>query len=291
MRFSTKTCALMLALTVNTSYASENLYRADQPPIINEKVGNNGQKDQVEASIIKDFKSQYKRIENPKFLMLWHRDFSDNINSNQEVSASVTTTGTLPRNNFNQIVKVQWKNGSERSVSWLSSANSAEFEVGFSQVLRSGGMSLIDRNTAVRMTALDKANKGTAESDLNFQTVEASALAKYAKYFIEVNFIPDSESKGGTEPRVTVIDSSSGEIIADVVPRDLYKKDTGKTSFIATNDGFIASTENPPSGEWKINDKGFIKKVNKRDLQEEGRQVAYAVMKSLSNSWSNVSSH
>jgi hypothetical protein len=291
VRFHKRTCLLILALASNASYATDNLYRADQPPVLNASANQTLQKAQSEENIIKDFKSQYQRIENPKFLMFWHRDFSDNINSNQEISASVTSAGTLPRNNYTQVLKLQWKNGSERSFSWLSSAASAEFEVGFSQVLRSGGMSLVDRNTAIRMTALDKTNKGISEENQNFQTIEASALAKFAKYFIEVNFIPDSESKNGTEPRVTVINSTTGEIIADVVPSDLYKKDTGKTSFIATNNGFVATTENPPSGEWKADDKGFIKKANKRDLKEEGRQVGYVVMKSLSESWSNVSSH
>lgn len=268
--------------------SNETMYRADQPAVLKAGVDAYVKKTQDEARLIGNFRTSYERAERPKFLMMWHRELSDNINSNKEINGTVTSTGLAARNNYQQIIKVQWKDGSERAVSLLPPARGAEFESGFQQTLRNAGVKLVDRNTAIRMTALDKVKKGGNENDFNFQTIEARALETYAGYFIEVRFIPNPEAKGGTEPRVTVISSSTGEILVDVVPSTLYKNDGGTTSWSASNEGFIKSADGAADGEWKTDSKGFVKQPRKRGGQEEGRAVALAIMQSLAEVWGSA---
>lgn len=267
---------------------SEALYRADQPAVLKAGVDADTKKKQDDARLIGNFRASYERAERPKFLMMWHRELSDNINSNKEINGTVSSTGLAARNNYQQIIKVQWKDGSERAVSLLPPARGAEFESGFQQTLRNAGVKLVDRNTAIRMTALDKVKKGASENDFNFQTIEARALETYAGYFIEVRFVPDLEAKGGTEPRVTVISSSTGEILVDVVPSGLYKNDGGKASWSAISEGFIKSSDGATDGEWKTDSKGFVKQPRQRGGQEEGRAVALVIMQSLAEVWGSA---
>lgn len=267
---------------------NEALYRADQPPVLKEYADRNAQKEQraqSEAQVIGNFRAAYQRASRPKFLMLWHRELSDNINSNREVTAAVSSVGERARDNFQRTINVQWKDGSERPVSLLPPARGAEFESGFQQAWRSAGAALVDRNTAIRMTALNKTKEGTSENSFNFQTIEATALADYASYFIEARFVPDPDAKGGTEPRVTVISSRTGEILADIVPSSLYKQDADGESWMATDAGFVKSAEGASEGEWRTDSKGFVKVARKRGGQEEGRAVALAIMQLMADNW------
>jgi hypothetical protein len=280
--------ALAAALAAGASdvLCDEPQYRPDQSPVMNGAAERAAQKAQSEGRIVAAFRAAYLRMNKPSFLMLWHRELSDNIDSGREVTAAVSSSGERARDNFDRTVSVRWKNGSEHPVSLLPPARSAEFESGFHQTLRGAGAVLVDRNTAIRMTALGKVKTGARESDLNFQTVEASALAGYAKYFIEARFVPDGEAKGGTEPRITVIDSSSGEILADVVPSALYKQGAGK--WMATGAGFAKVAEESGQTEWKADEKGFVKQEKKRSGLEEGRLVALAIMQALADIWESA---
>ncbi len=274
-------CALAAGTVVAAS--AEGLYRDGQPEVLNGAAERAKQKTASETQIVAAFRTAYQRAKRPSFLMLWHRELSDNIDSSREITASTTSSGVLARDNYERTVTVQWKNGAERPVSLLPPAHSAEFESGFHQALRAAGVTLVDRNTAIRMTALAKVKTGAKEGALNFQTVEASALAGYARYFIEVRFVHDGEASGGTEPRVTVIDSGSGAILADVVPSALYKP--GAERWATTASGFAKSTESADAAEWAADATGFRKVARKRGGLEEGRQVALALMQSLADAW------
>ena len=281
---------LMLIFSHSISYAAENvidesLYRSDQPQVLNNSENLKNQKKNDQLKIIEDFKLAYQKVEKPKFLMFWHRELSDDINSAQELSGTVSSTGELKRDNYFRVIKVQWKNGTERSVSLIPKVRDVEFASGFHQQMRSAGAILVDRNSAIRFNALDKTKNGISENEFNFQTIEAETLSKYAQYFIEINFIQDDDSKGGFEPRVTVIKTDTGEIVADVVPSHLYKSDGDNNNWTTTNEGFVKSSENVDNGQWKTDSKGFVKVSNKKTSIQEGKDVATELMKALVEGW------
>lgn len=255
-----------MVLALATANAQpQDLYRPGQPATLNGAEDRARHAVQEEAEALASFRTAYIKAGKPAFLMMWHRELSDNVDSTREASATLASSGERARDNYERTIKVQWKEGSERAISLLPPARGAEFEAGFQQALLKAGAVLVDRNTAIRMSALRRVQGGAKESGLNFQTLEAGALAVYARYFIEIRFIPDARADGGSEPRVTVIDSGSGAIITDLVASDVYKGES------AIRDKTV----------WVTTDQGFAKQVQPRLGQVEGRRVAAALLKIL----------
>lgn len=281
--------ALLLSFVLAApALAQDGPYRANQPPVLQGQADTVAQARKAQQLALSDYQAAYRRAGAPKFLMMWHRELSDKISSAREIQATQARSGPSPRNNFEQLITIRWQDGSERAVSLLAPEQNAEFETGFHQALRAGGTVLVDRNTAIRMTALAKSKQGAREEDMNFQSVEASALADYAQYFIEVRLLPAAAS-GRSEARVTVIGSRTGEILADVMSND------GAAPAVRPGTpaelGYIprAQTTAAEPGAWTTDEHGFARRAAApRSARDEGQAAAQVVMRALAEAWSSA---
>ena len=265
----TRVAALLLCLACGAALGQDAaLMREGQPPVLDGAAERARARAEADARALAEFGAAYQRAQRPAFLMLWHRELSDSLDSGKEVTASAVSSGELARDNFARTIKLQWKQGSERPVSLLAPAAAAAFETGFQQTLAAAGVALVDRNTAVRMTALKQVQGGASESALNFQTVEASALAGFARFFVELRFVPDGA--GGNVGRVTVIDSASGVIAADLLVSEVLKDERARPA--AGKSDWVA-----------VDGKGFVRQPQARSLQDDGRAVAQALMRALTD--------
>lgn len=280
--------ALLLSFVLAApALAQDGPYRANQPPVLQGQTDTVAEARKAQQLALSDYQAAYRRAGAPKFLMMWHRELSDKISSAREIQAVQARSGPAPRNNFEQVITIRWKDGAERAVSLLAPEQNAEFETGFHQALRAGGTTLVDRNTAIRMTALAKARQGAREEDMNFQTVEASALADYAQYFIEVRLLP--AASGRSEARVTVIGSRTGEILADVMSND------GAAPAVRPGTpaelGYIPQTPmtSAQPGAWTTDEHGFARRAAApRTARDEGQATAQLVMRALADAWTSA---
>lgn len=257
-----------------------SLYRADQPEVLQHAQAGKKANQQSEQAVIEAFKSVYIKAGRPKIVMFWHRDLSDEISSSQEATATEHSSGAMPWDNYDRVIKIESKSGAEKQVLLTPSARTAEFESGLHKTLFKGGVSFVDRNTVIRLVGLDKAGNGQKTKDLDYQTVEMESIARFAQYIAEVNFVRDPQSKGGFEPRITVISTSTGEIVADVVPGELYKLDQDPGRWVTTENGVVRQSVEG-DGAWTIGENGFQKKARKVTSIEDGHRVAVALMQQL----------
>ena len=217
--------------------------------------------------------------------VFWDRELSDSITSTQEAGVAYTSTGVAPWDNHSGIIRITTRTGSERAVSFVAPARSAEFASGFQRTLRAGGVVFVDREAIVRLTSLKKTGSGTQASAVDFQTLEMEALAGFARFLVELNMLPDPDSVTGYEPRVTVIDTRNGEVVADVVPADLYKADARRGQWTATDQGLFRASPGG-SGKWVADENGIHREIRQSTGVEEGQQVALELMRQLSGALS-----
>jgi hypothetical protein len=259
--------AMCIASATAVAQVAESNYRENQPPTLNDTAERHAAADAERANVAADFKSAYANARRPKIALLWHRELNDSISATREASAQVTSQGALPEHNYDVKIKVESKGGAVRAYSLAPPPRAAEFESGFQSALRDSGVQFVDRNTIIRLSASRSAQ---GAKDLDYQSVEMSALSEYAEYFAEINFIDDATAKGGLQVRVTVISTRTGVIVADVVPTGLYHPDP----------------DHPDQSErestvWRTGDSGFEKVERRQNGADEGRKVAFALMEQM----------
>lgn len=272
--------AVVMLADATAAEPDQSLYRSDQPAVLNGQAERKQARAAEDAAIISAFKTAYAKAGKPKIALFWHRELSDNITSTREATITDNSSGQMPWDNYTRIIKIESKVGPERAVSLAPPARAAEFESGFQRAMRANGVSFIDREAIVRLTSMKKTQDGQASKDQDFQTLEMESLAGYAQYFAEVNLVPDPDSRDGLEPRVTVISSSTGEVIADVVPSELYKLADNDGQWVATERGFERQLDDTEK-QWKVDESGIYRKIKKRTGLEEGHRVAIAVMQQM----------
>jgi hypothetical protein len=269
--------ATLMVAAANTAAAQAPVFREGEPPVLVEKQDAKKERDAIQQTLVSDFQSAYQKAKRPKVALFWNRTLGDSITSIRETSSSVSASGSLPWQNYRIAVDSQTNVGSQKAYSTVAPPRAAEFQTGLQSVMRSAGVAFVDRSAIVRLAALSKSKNGQQTKDLDFQTIEMSALADYADYFAEVNFIIDASAKDGAEVRVTLIDTRTGEIAADVVPVDLYKPDSTNTRWSETERGFVKEQDDTV-GNWTSDETGFTRRTARRTGVDEGRAVAYAVL-------------
>lgn len=256
--------AALLFMAILSAPAWAQDYRPDQPAVLEGAAERNRQESAQRKEALDKFSALYRQHQRPSFLMMWHRELSDSISSVNEKQATLTSVGERAADNFQRTLKVRWNDGSERTLMLGAPSGMAEFESGFHQALRKAGVALVDRNTAIRMTALGEVKRGASEEKFNFQTVEAKALAGFAKFFVEVRLVADAKG-GEPAPRVTIINSESGEIIADVVASEPDRVQRYQT--------------------FAVDGRGFERRPVAMSASEKGAALAEQVMRSLAATW------
>jgi len=241
------------------------IYRDGEPATLNGAEERRAAADAERATVTADFKSAYANAGRPKIALFWHRQLDDSISSTRAASAQVTSQGALPEHNYDVNIKVESKTGGTKAYSLAPPPRAAEFESGFQSALRAAGVQFVDRNTIVRLSALGATRGGEHTKDLDAQAIEMQALSGYAEYFAEVNFIADASVEDGLQVRVTVINTRTGVIVADVVPTELYEHDRDRSA-------------EKNSGTWRATPNGFEKAQRRKNGADEGRNVAHALM-------------
>lgn len=262
-------------------------YRTGEPAVLSDVAPRAGADQAVEERTLVGFRRVYAAAGRPRMAILWHRDLTDEISSHKKITGSVTTEP--PSTLSSQLSAVQRTvtitfdtGGSGHSVPMLSSSGDAQFQTGFESTLRSAGVRLVDRNTAMRLTALKNVEPGTDPATLDTQAVEMSALVKHSDYFVEISFVPGA-TKDKPAPRIAVIASASGEVLVDVMP-SLSADAGGGSRWAATEQGFVR-VETPSEGALVTDEGGFHRVQPKPDGVTEGRTAALALMEQLVQIW------
>ncbi len=264
----------------------ESLYAPGKPPVL-APVADTQKKAAAEEKqqILKSFRDSYKAAGTPRIMILWHRELSDRLSSLNKAVVTVTSTGEAPRDNFQREIKAEWDDGSAKPWLLMAPSLAAEFASGFQATLQSADARLIDRNTVMRLVALDKKGAEVEKEVkwLDSQAVEMAALVKYADYFMTINFLPDPAADGGLQPHVQIVKAATGEIAADVVPRKLYKSDPSDAKWVETEHGFQKVPNNRRDAHWKADERGIVKEIDRINSVEEGELVGLAVMEAFAS--------
>lgn len=268
--------------------ADASRYRAGEPAVL-EGAKERIQTAQVaEEQVLAAFIRAYAAVGRPRMAILWHRDLTDEISSRKKIAGSVMTEPAAAGSGLEagvQTVTMEFDTGgSGRTASPLPAARDAQFQTGLESALRSAGVRLVDRNTAVRLTALEDVKRGGDAAALDTQAVEMSALVAHSDYFVEISFVPGAANEAPM-PRIAVIASVSGEVLADLMPS--LQPDGGNANrWVAAERGFVRS-EAPDEVMLMADENGFHRAPLKSTGVTEGRVAALALMQRLAESWTS----
>ena len=179
-----------------------------------------------------EFRLAYQQAGAPRIVVLWNRSFGDEISSEYE---EIVVHDSVRDGSFDETERVRYRpNQTKRKLErdatehrktsemagtkrvktqraeTVGLAARWEVEQAFLETLSSAGVSIIDRDMALRMTAMPL---GVGER-ANVQELEAQALAQNAEILIEV--LPSSASApdSGMTYRITARDLKSSRILA-----------------------------------------------------------------------------
>jgi len=275
--------ALLLGLAGGPAAQAQQqppLYRADQPAVLEREPGAQTERARAEALSAR-FVQAYQKAGSPRILLLWHRSVSDQFaDEQQQLTRTSVSVGALARDNHAQQVVISWKGQPPQPASLLAPARAADYETGLLQPLLAAGVRLVDRNMAIRMTAL-KANGAASApgavsgASLEAPMIEAQAFAELADQVLQVQLLPDAQSGTGWRARLTLIEVRSGALVADSLRAIAAPRDGGVVARV---------NERPPAeGErvWQATEKGFVAQQRPVSLGQIGQRDALALMELL----------
>lgn len=229
--------AFVLAAAAATAGAQQPMYRADQPEVLERAPAD--ESGQWNAAVAK-FARAYADAGRPRTLVMWHRAVSDRISDERQVTRSTVSTGERARDNFAREVTLRWQERQVPAGSFLAPVQAADYEAGLTQALLSAGVRLVDRNVAVRMTALQGTAGGKAAAGMDTATVEAQAFADLADQILQVQLLPDANAPVGWRARLTLIEVRTGRVVADSVVDAEQQRSAASAQrhWVATDRGF-----------------------------------------------------
>ena len=266
--------AAAAALAVSGAFAqAAPVYRADQPPVLERAAAGQAERER-DTAVATAFAQAYQRAGSPRVLVLWHRGVSDQFSDERQVTRTNVSVGALARDNHAQQVVITWKDKASAPVTLLAPAGLADYETGLLQPLLASGVRLVDRNMAIRMTALKATTAASAPaSSLEAPTVEAQAFADLADQVLQVQLVPDGGSPTGWRARLTVIEVRTGTTLADSLRSSTPARE---------GDGAVARVQATasPDGEreWHATDQGFVARARPVGLQQVAQRDAVALM-------------
>lgn len=229
-------CTWLLPAAAQTR-PGEPLYRADQPQVLSPWTEQAHSRSAPKPQELQQARNRYREAGQPRYLLMWNRDLSDNVGGVESVSAERTSIAMPGVMASQGTVEIRFQSADARQVSFYPPRRAHAFEVGFQQGLRDLGVRIVDRNTAIRMLAAG--TEASPRGGHNLQTLEAQALARYAEAFIEIQFIESSSEPHAMQPRLTAIHSGTGEILADLYDGDAPPSpDDQRRVWLASERGF-----------------------------------------------------
>lgn len=233
---------LLVLLALAGSSPAQPVYRADQPAVLERPAAD--EPAQWDAAVAK-FARAYADAGRPRMLVMWHRVVSDQISDEKRVTRSTSSAGVLARDNYTQEVVISWRERPGLHGSFLAPVQAGDYESGLTRALLSAGVQMVDRNVAVRMTALKAAGTGRPASTLDTATIEAQAFAELADQILQVQLLPDTDAPAGWRARLTVIEARTGRVVADSLVDAAQQRGRAGAdrAWVATDRGFVARTQ------------------------------------------------
>lgn len=233
-------CGLALFASA-TACIAQPVYRADQPAVLERAAPDeNGAWEAARAR----FSRAYAAAGHPRILVMWHRAVTDRISDEQRISKSTVSAGVLARDNYAQEVVIRWQARPATPGSFLAPVQAADYETSLTQSLLSAGVRLVDRNLAIRMTALKGTAGGRATSSMDNATVEAQAFADLADQILQVQLLSDANAPAGWRARLTLVEVRTGRVVADSLVDAAQQRGEAQAArtWVATDKGFEART-------------------------------------------------
>ena len=270
----------LMALAAAAQAQTGAQYRPDQPAVLERETPGQAERQQAEA-VTARFVQSYQRAGSPRVLLLWHRSVSDQFADEQQVTRTSVSVGARARDNHAEQIVLSWKGQPPQPVSLLAPARAAEYETGLLQPLLAAGVRLVDRNMAIRMTALKVSGAASAPgaipgSSLEVPMVEAQAFAEFADQVLQVQLVPDAQSPNGWRARLSVIEVKTGTVMADSLRSLAPPRESGALARV--------QAQPPGDGErvWQATEKGFVATTRAATLGQLARRDALALMEQWS---------
>lgn len=227
------------------------------------------------AMAASNFRASYGRAGRPAILVMWNRDFSDEVSSNYRSTfnaesetdsrATVARTYDGAEATYSRRSRVSADSGDERQstgrAALVSESTDFAIEAAFNNALASAGAILIDRNIAMRTTASGR-RAGAAP---NVQAIETDAAMGRASLLVEVLQTSVEGAPNGIGFRVNVKDLKKARVLASFTTSG--QPAPRRAGLVAGPTGFVRAGNPGPAGPDRV-----------------GRELANQVMDALSRS-------
>lgn len=224
------------------------------------------------------FSRLYKKHKRPKFIILFNKELSGDVNDWRENTRLVISDDTR--------ISLQQKNNDSGQINfppqWVW-----QFEQGFFNIFESLRVRLIDINTAKRLTASAQIDNSSGLSGMvnSLKKNEMDALSGYAKYYIELVIIRSPKSDFGYLLKARMIETKTGEIIARVNSLSWNKK-TGvyrasKHGYSEKSNSFVANNDKP----YEASKHGYMPE-NNIEIDIVASYLAKQLIKKINQAWS-----
>ncbi|MFK5892125.1 MAG: hypothetical protein QM504_02770 [Pseudomonadota bacterium] len=221
----------------------------------------------------------YKKHHKPKFVILFNRELSGDVNDWRENSRLVVDNDTK--------ISLQRKTSNYPQLNfpqeWIW-----QFEQGFVQIFERLRVRLVDIRTAKRLTAASAMDSQALTGMVNsLKKNEMDAISKYANYYIELLIIRSSQSDFGFQLKASMIDTKTGEIIARV--NSLSWKDSQSGVYRASKHGYSEQNNSSlmnKNDQYEASKKGYVKNQNP-EIDAIANYLAEKLIKKINYAWAN----
>lgn len=194
--------------------------------------------DQV-ASIKTAFRSQYRRVGQPRIAIFWNRKLDDRLSQWYTPSRRIDTRERWGGGGFTatqQRLDVENRFDARPQPGELAGF---EFGSGLTRTLINQGVQIVDRDTIMRLTQreVQAVEDGVVVSD--YQAIEMDALTAHADLFVEVLYVPSADADSPFTVMITVTEVRTGQVATMFRSgKSLLPDGATQTKWVATSDGY-----------------------------------------------------
>lgn len=256
MKFSSiAAIATLVAITPSQSLRAQN--GEERPPIMQPRP-----RAPDPASVaVSNFVPAYRRAGNPRIVIFWNREFSDEVSSEyRTVTEYEDIDDGQGMKSGRSSVGEQRKTTKRKAL--VDEAVDWDLEGAFNQMLGRSGANMVDRTSIMRTQGVQDG----AEERANVQAIETRAVAGKADLMVEILRTVDQRSPDGITFRIVVRDVNDARILADFTTDG--RPPAQRMGLVAGPDGYERAKPPEPGPD------------------DIGRQLAVELMQALTRNWS-----
>ncbi|MBY0432457.1 MAG: hypothetical protein K2Q10_14780 [Rhodospirillales bacterium] len=232
------------------------------------------------------FRGAYGARGRPRLAIYWNRELGDSLNEwygDVRLVQRDSWQGSQGDGQAESVIESQRRATPNRRLQ-PSETWEWEFQDGFLAPFLSGGATVVDRATIIRMAGLQKPGASS-------WNVEAGALRGMADVLVEVLVAPSARSRVGYELHARMIETATGRILGSVNSRHMQGWGNDAGQIVAGEHGFTEMDEDsarigPESGaSYRAGEHGFTRGGRPPPLRAIAQTLAYNVMDGLSQAW------